>query len=87
MNRPLPVGFLVLQLFALLFSNRWVGQWEKRWADPQALLACSQGKSARQKAKRPQKQKSDRSKPSSFYERVFTLRITAFCFIDGKSVV
>jgi len=69
-------GFLVLQLFALLFSNRWVGQWEKRWADPQALQACSQGKSARQKAKRPQKQKSDRSKPSSFYERVFTLRIT-----------
>lgn len=76
MNSTLPAVVSVLQLFALLFSNRWVSQWEKRWADPQALLARSQGKCARQKGKRPQKQKPDRSKPSSFYERIFTLRIT-----------
>ena len=43
MNNTLPAMVSVLQLFALLFSNRWVSQWEKRWADAQALLARSQG--------------------------------------------
>ena len=62
-----PAVASVFQLFALFFSNRWVSQWEKRWADQQALLARSKGRHPR---------KLERSKPSSFYERIFTLRIT-----------
>lgn len=52
MKSPLPAAASVLRLFALLFSNRWVSQWEKRWARQQARPARSQGKPARQSEQR-----------------------------------
>lgn len=63
MNASLPAIASVLELFAFLFSNRWVRQWQKR-AAPAASgpKKPKQGKGCRQ--------------PSRFYERIFTLRVT-----------
>jgi hypothetical protein len=70
-------GALILKLFALLFSNGWVSQWQKQWARQQALLRPSPAPSTGPgKRKQEKKGKRDRSKPWTFYERNFTLRIT-----------
>jgi Transposase DDE domain len=78
MNSPWPDGILVLKLFVLLFSNQWVSQWKKQWARQQALFSPSQDEPSPRKGqgKKKQKQEPHRSKPMSFYERNFTLRIT-----------
>ena len=70
-------ALLVLKLFALLFSNQWMSQWKNKWARQQALLASQEEPAPKKgKGKPEQKQKDRRSKPMSFYERNFTLRIT-----------
>ena len=53
---------LVLEVFALLFSNRWIGQWHKQW----------------RAQKRPTGSGPERPKPvpGRFYERIFSLRVT-----------
>jgi|GEM_PF-686053 Transposase DDE domain len=75
MKTPWPQAGAVFKLFALLFSNRWVSQWKKQWARQQALLPPAQDQAV-PKNKSNQKQKPDRSKPMTFYERNFTLRVT-----------
>ena len=62
-----PDALMALKLFALLFSNQWVSQWKQQWAH--------------QQGQNPQEQKRHRSKPISFYERIFTLRITLWYLI------
>lgn len=72
----------ILKLFALLFSNRWVSQWEKQWTRQQVLLALAQNQPTPPKGKRgkkgkgAKKPKPDPNKPLSFYERIFSLRVT-----------
>ncbi len=58
---------LVLEVFALLFSNRWIGQWRQQWRTP----------------KRPTGSGPDRPKPVAgrFYERIFSLRVTLWYLI------
>jgi Transposase DDE domain len=81
MNTPWPDAVSVLKLFALLLSNQWVSQWKKQWARQQALLSPAQEEPAPKKGKGKQKQKRHRSKPMSFYERIFTLRITLWYLV------
>lgn len=76
MKSLLPPAASLLSLFTLLFSNRWISRWEKQWRRQQALLASGPDSSARPQGKSPKKSRPDRSKPLSFYERNFTLRIT-----------
>jgi hypothetical protein len=58
---------LVLEVFALLFSNRWLEQWQKKWRAPQRLIRSG----------------PDRLKPAPgrFYERIFSLRVTLWYLI------
>ena len=53
---------LVLEVFALLFSNRWLEQWQKQWRAQPRLTRSGPG----------------RQKPAQarFYERIFSLRVT-----------
>jgi hypothetical protein len=74
MRKPWPETVQVFMLFAFLFSNRWVSQWKKQWAQQRALSSPSPEEPAPKPGE--QKQKRHRSKPMSFYERIFTLRIT-----------
>jgi hypothetical protein len=53
---------LVLEVFAFLFSKRWMGQWQKKWRAQKRLAPGSPG--------RP------KSAQGRFYERIFSLRVT-----------
>lgn len=79
MSASWPDALMVFKLFALLFSNQWVSRWKKQWARQQALLASAQP--APKKGRGQPKQPRHRSNPLSFYERIFTLRITLWYLI------
>jgi hypothetical protein len=64
---------LVLEMFRLLFSNRWIGQWQKQWHHQQKELARKP-----QPDQAAQKEKRGRSK---FYRRIFSLRVTLWYLI------
>ena len=53
---------LVLEVFAFLFSKRWMGQWQKKWRAQKRLAPGGPG--------RP------KSAQGRFYERIFSLRVT-----------
>ena len=69
MSQPLPALALVLEIFALLFSQRWIGLWQKRWR--QQKRQAPPGKGRRGKGSRKKK-----SAPLRFYQRIFSLRVT-----------
>jgi len=69
MSQPLPALALVLEIFALLFSQRWIGLWQKRWR--QQKRPAPPGKGRHGKGSRNKK-----SAPSRFYQRIFSLRVT-----------
>ena len=53
---------LVQEVFALLFSRRWLEQWQKKWRAQKRLAPGDPG--------RP------KPAPGRFYERIFSLRVT-----------
>ena len=53
---------LVQEVFALLFSRRWLEQWQKKWRAQKRLAPEGPG--------RP------KPAPGRFYERIFSLRVT-----------
>ncbi|HEX7597503.1 MAG TPA: IS4 family transposase [Polyangia bacterium] len=53
---------LVLEVFAFLFSKRWMGQWQKKWRAQKRLAPGG-----------PDRPKSAQGR---FYERIFSLRVT-----------
>lgn len=77
-----PAVSLVLKLFAILFSSRWIEQWER---EQQALQRDRQ--QSRNKSKQPHaKKKKKNKKPAQissrgFYERIFTLRVVLWYLI------
>lgn len=77
MNPSWPATSLVLQLFALLFSNRWVRQWHQQWTAQRAPRPrrVVSGRKAKKKVRRP------RHQPARFYERIFSLRVTLWYLI------
>jgi hypothetical protein len=66
----------VLEIFALLFSNHWVGRWQRQW-QKQASLHTRGGRPAKP-AKKKKKQKSSGLR---FYQRIFSLRVTLWYLI------
>ena len=58
---------LVLEVFALLFSNRWLEPWQKKWRAPQRLIRSGPGRL--------------KPAPGRFYERIFSLRVTLWYLI------
>jgi hypothetical protein len=80
----------VLQVFAILFSNRWIGSWKKNWtlhkrmqsaeaaSTPTGLSGEKGLKKTKDKAGKPAKSKKP---PERFYERIFSLRITLWYLI------
>jgi hypothetical protein len=78
MSRKLPALHLVLEIFALLFSNQWIGLWQKRWRE-QKLAAPSRKGGQRGTLKAHGAKK--KSCPSRFYQRIFSLRVTLWYLI------
>jgi hypothetical protein len=67
---------LVLEVFSLLFSNQWIGRWQKKWQAQKGL--GSQGCSAQARGSR------GHNKPPAggrFYQRIFSLRVTLWYLI------
>ena len=73
---PLP---LVLEIFAFLFSNHWIGCWQRKW---QAQKRLAQSGPARAGSAQDS-QKKNRKKPAQgrFYQRIFSLRVTLWYLI------
>lgn len=64
----------ILELFALLFSRRWIGQWQTNW---ELQKKRGVGPAAHRPAKGAKKPKNNKKKePEKFYERIFSLRVT-----------
>lgn len=68
----------VLEIFMLLFSNHWVGRWQRQWQKP-ALLSASGGRRRARQAKAAKKKK--KSPGLRFYQRIFSLRVTLWYLI------
>ena len=68
MSQPQACLPLVLEVFALLFSRQWIGQWQKK------------GRATPTPAG-PPKRKKKQPAPGRFYERIFSLRVTLWYLI------
>lgn len=78
---------MLLEIFALLFSNRWMARWQKQWAEQPRPRGASPGPgrpaapaSRKQNKKNPKKKKQP-SAPRRFYQRIFSLRVTLWYLI------
>jgi hypothetical protein len=71
---------LVLEVFALLFSNRWLEQWQKKWCAQKRLTRSGPGQPGRAAQTQASKQQK---KPAQgrFYERIFSLRVTLWYLV------
>jgi len=71
---------LVLEVFTLLFSNQWMGRWQKKWHAQKRLTGSRPGRPARAQ---DSQQKKNQQKPAQgrFYERIFSLRVTLWYLI------
>lgn len=71
MSRLIPLAS-VLDIFAFLFSNQWIGHWQKGWLKQQ--LATESKVPTTPAAKKP-------SHGKRFYQRIFSLRVTLWYLI------
>jgi hypothetical protein len=74
---------LVLDVFAVLFSKRWIGQWQKKWCAPGRLTGGAWGYPGRATPTpaSPPRQKKQQAAQGRFYERIFSLRVTLWYLI------
>ena len=74
---------LVLEVFALLFSRQWIGQWQKKGRAAGRLTRSAAGHPGRATPPPacPPQQKKKRPAPGRFYERIFSLRVTLWYLI------
>ena len=73
---------MLLEIFALLFSNRWMARWQKQWAQqpwPRKIRPVTQA--FRKKNPLKQKKKKPQPAPPRFYQRIFSLRVTLWYLI------
>ena len=70
---------MLVEIFALLFSNRWMARWQKQWAQQPPREISTQA--SRKKNKKSQKKKKPKSTPQRFYQRIFSLRVTLWYLI------
>jgi hypothetical protein len=79
MSRKLPALSVVLEIFGLLFSQQWIGLWQKRWREQKLGVQPSSGPGrGTAQAHRAKKKKSP---PARFYQRIFSLRVTLWYLI------
>ena len=71
---------LVLEIFAFLFSNHWIGCWQRKWRAQKRLAQKSgpAGVSSTQDSKKKNLKKPAQGK---FYQRIFSLRVTLWYLI------
>ena len=82
MSQSLARPALVQAVFALLFSQRWLAQWQQQWRAPKRLTGSGPGRPGR--AAPPQAcppPKPKKPAPERFYERIFSLRVTLWYLI------
>jgi hypothetical protein len=74
---------LVLEVFAVLFSKQWIGQWQKKWPASGRLTRSAAGYPGRpnQASVSWPKPKKKKRAPGRFYERIFSLRVTLWYLI------
>ena len=74
---------LVLEVFAVLFSKQWIGQWQKKWCAAGRLTGSTSGHPRRpnQTCASPPKPQQKQPAPGRFYERIFSLRVTLWYLI------
>lgn len=77
MSRAMPLTS-VLEIFALLFSNQWVGRWQRQWRE-KPFLSASGSRLVSRQAKAAKHQK--KSPGLRFYQRIFSLRVTLWYLI------
>ena len=80
MSQSLAGRALVLEVFALLLSKRWLGLWQKKWRAQKRLTGKGPGRSggaAQTQASKPE----HKPRPARFYERIFSLRVTLWYLI------
>ena len=66
---------LVLPVFALIFTKRWLKLWQRQWEQPKPSQAAGS------RVKGAKKKKSEKSSPARFYERIFSLHVTLWFLI------
>jgi hypothetical protein len=71
---------LVLEVFRLLFSNQWMGRWQKKWHAQKRLIGSRPGRTAQAQDSK-QKKKKKQPAQGRFYERIFSLRVTLWYLI------
>jgi hypothetical protein len=71
---------LVLEVFALLFSNRWLERWQNQWRT-QKRLSGSGPRRPGHAAQRPASPRQPQRVQERFYERIFSLRVTLWYLI------
>ena len=72
---------LVLEVFALLFSKQWIGQWQKKWCAAGRLTGSTSGHPGRPNQTSASPPKPKQPAPGRFYERIFSLRVTLWYLI------
>jgi putative transposase len=74
---------LVLQMFALLFSSRWIQRWQRQWWQEHKALAAPTGQAGARGNRAPArtKKKKKNKTPSRFNQRIFSLRVTLWYLI------
>jgi hypothetical protein len=74
---------LVLEVFRLLFSNQWIGRWQKRWRAQKRLSGSGPERQGHHAHARDSKHKKNKQKRAQgrFYERIFSLRVTLWYLI------
>ena len=77
MSRAMPVTW-VLEIFALLFSNQWVGRWQRQWQQKELLSAGGSRRVSRQAKAAKNKNKFPGLR---FYQRIFSLRVTLWYLV------
>ena len=80
MSQSLAGRSLVLEVFALLLSKRWLGQWQKKWRAQKRLTGSGPGHSGGA-AQAHASQQERQPVQGRFYERIFSLRVTLWYLI------
>lgn len=70
----------VLEIFAFLFSNQWVGRWQRQWPDQQIVSSLDHPRRLRPDQASTNQKKN--SAPGRFEQRIFSLRVTLWYLID-----
>jgi hypothetical protein len=73
---------MLLEIFALLFSNRWMARWQKQWAQqPRPRPISPSARASRKPGPKNPKKKKPQPAPRRFYQRIFSLRVTLWYLI------